>query len=253
MVSTSAPETTELLEAYRSDCDLDARARLVANYLPLVRSICRRFRSSREPQEDLFQVGVIGLLHAIEKFDPDRGTSFSSLAIPEILGTILNFLRDHGSLLKIPRALRRNKLAVDRVSDSLASSLGRWPTVAEVAEACKLSDREVCRATEFSRVGDPRSLDENLESEDSEGRTTLSECVGLEDTGFDLTLVRLMLAAALATLPARERTILRLRFYNELSQRQTADLIDISQMHVSRLERGALYKLRLVLLRSSTA
>ena len=253
MVIACAADTTELLEAYRINSDARAREQLVVNYVPLVRSLCRRFRSSREPQEDLFQVGVIGLLNAIEKFDPDRGASFSSLAIPEILGAILNFLRDHGSLLKIPRTLRKNKLAVDKISDNLACSLGHWPTVAEVAEACDLSEKEVYEATELGRVGDPRSLDEKLESEDSHGCVTLSEYVGYEDDEFDLSLDRLTLSIALDTLPPRERTILRLRFYGELSQRQIADLIDISQMHVSRLERSALHKLRVALQRSSTS
>ena len=246
MASASAVETTELLEAYRTHADTGAREQLVANYLPLVRSLCRRFRNSREPQEDLFQVGVIGLLNAIEKFDPQRGTSFSSLAIPEILGAILNFFRDHGSLLKIPRALRKNKLAVDKASENLACTLGRWPRVHELAEACELSEEQVGEAAALGRAGELRSLDERLERGDSDGGT-LSEYVGCEDDGFELSLDRLTLANALGTLNPREKAILRLRFYNEMSQRQIAEQIDISQMHVSRLERAALNKLRVVL------
>lgn len=105
MVSTSATQTLKLLEAYRETADPGAREQLVSNYVPLVRRLCRRFRTSREPQEDLFQIGMIGLLNAIEKFDPERGTSFSSLAIPEVLGAILNYLRDHGSLIKGKRSV----------------------------------------------------------------------------------------------------------------------------------------------------
>ena len=253
MVTTSAAETLKLLECYRTTSDVSAREQLVTNYVPLVRRLCRRFRTSREPQEDLFQIGMIGLLNAIEKFDPERGTSFSSLAIPEILGAILNYLRDHGSLIKVPRTLRRNKLTIDKVSESLASSLGRWPNAAELAEACDLTDREIADATELGRIGDPRSLDENVESDDTDGSVTLAEYVGKVDTGFDLSLDRLTLATALDTLPIREKNILTLRFYKGMSQRQIADRIDISQMHVSRLERGALQKLRLVLQKSSAA
>ena len=215
-----------------------------------VRSVCRRFRASRESQEDLFQVGVIGLLNAIDKFDPDRGTSCSSLATPEILEAILNYLRDHGSLLKVPRALRRNKLAIDRASDSLASSLGRWPTVSEVADACELSEKQVDEATEFGRVGDPYSLDQSLDSDGAEDGATLCELLGSEDEEYDLSLDRLTLAGALETLPQREKSTLHLRFYIGMSQRQIAELIQISQMHVSRLERSALKKLRVVLRRS---
>ena len=102
MVRTTGELTRELFEAYRQHGDLKAKEQVISNYTPLVRSLCRRFRPSREPQEDLLQVGMIGLLNSIRKFDPDRGTSFSSLAIPEILGAIMNYLRDHGSLIKVP-------------------------------------------------------------------------------------------------------------------------------------------------------
>ena len=252
-VTRSRAKTLQLLEAYKERGDRLAREQLVANYVPLVRSLCRRFLTSREPQEDLFQIGTIGLLNAIAKFDPNRGTSFSSLAIPEVLGAILNYLRDHGSLIKVPRTLRRNKLAIDKVSETLAPSLGRWPTIEELSHACQLSEHEINEATELGRVADPRSLDEHLDGDDAEGSVTLAEYIGREDDGFDLSLDRLTLATALDTLPVREKKILQLRFYGQLSQRQIADLIDISQMHVSRLERAALQKLRSVLVRSSAA
>ncbi len=253
MADTSVADTLRLLASYRETSDVGARAQLVSNYVPLVRRLCRRFRTSREPQEDLFQIGMIGLLNAIEKFDPNRGTSFSSLAIPEVLGAILNYLRDHGSLIKVPRTLRRNKLTIDKVAESMTSSLGRWPTPEELAEACDLSVDEVYAATELGRIGDPRSLDENVESEDADGSVTLAEYVGSEDDEFDLSLDRLTLATALDTLPDREKTILQLRFYKGMSQRQIAERISISQMHVSRLERAALQKLRQVLQKREAA
>ena len=156
MAENSAAETLRLLACYRETRDGSAREQLVSNYVPLVRRLCRRFRTSREPQEDLFQIGMIGLLNAIEKFDPNRGTSFSSLAIPEVLGAILNYLRDHGSLIKVPRTLRRNKLTIDKVAESMASSLGRWPNPEELSEACELTIAEVNAATELGRIGDPR-------------------------------------------------------------------------------------------------
>ena len=149
--------------------------------------------------------------------------------------------------------MRRNKLVIDKVSEMLAPSLGRWPTVAELAQACELSEREILEAVEFGRVGDPRSLDESLDNEEADGSAPLSEYVGCEDGEFDLSLDRLTLATALDTLPAREKTILQVRFYRQLSQRQIAERIEISQMHVSRLERAALQKLRVALQRSSIA
>ena len=253
MANKIAAESRELLRAYREDGDASAREQLVVNYTPLVRSLCSRFYHSREPQEDLFQIGMIGLLNAIDKFDPARGTNLSSLAIPEILGAILNYLRDHGSLLKVPRTIRRNKLTIDRKAEALASSIGHWPTVSELAEACDLSEHEIRQAAELSRIGDPRSLDEHLDTRDMEDGITLAECLGREDSEYELSLDRLTLATALDTLPAREKTILTMRFYKELSQRQIAERIEISQMHVSRLERAALQKLRLVLLRTNAA
>ena len=250
MVSASVARTIQLLEDYRDTGDAGAREQLAVNYMPLVRTICRRFHTSREPQEDLFQTGMIGLLNAIEKFDPHRGSSFSSLAIPEVLGAILDYLRDHGSLMKVPRTLRRNKLTIDKAAGSLACSLGHWPTVEELAEACQLSEKEIQEAAKLSRMGELRSLDEAFDSQDAGAGVTLSDCVGRVDEGFDHSLDRLTLATALDTLSPREKAILKLRFFGELSQRQIAQRVSMSQMHVSRLERAALQKLRLLLQQS---
>ena len=252
MTKSNSSETLRLLAAYRESGDANVRATLVANYEPLVRRLCRKFSSSREPQDDLFQVGMIGLLNSIEKFDPQRGSSFSSLAIPEITGAILNYLRDHGSLLKIPRGVRRNKLTMDKTSEGMATTLGRWPSTGEIAQACDLTHDEVVEAAVLGRIGDPRSLDESLEYDDSDDSFSLSDYVGYEDVGFDVSLDRLTLATSLDTLPEREKLILQLRYFRALSQRQTAEIISISQMHVSRLERAALNKLRLVLQRSTS-
>ena len=135
----------------------------------------------------------------------------------------------------------------------MACTLGRWPTAEELAEACDLSEQQVNEAAQLARTGDPRSLDEKSESGDSDEGLALSESIGGEDRSFDRSLDRLTLATALDTLPQREKTILNLRFYDEMSQRQIAERIHVSQMHVSRLERGALRKRRLVLQSSADA
>jgi len=240
-------QTLRLLEAYNEAGDAQARDELVANYAPLVRRMCKKFRASSEPQEDLFQVGVIGLLRPIEKFDPGYNTSFASFAIPEVLGAILNHLRDHGSLIKMPRALRQKMLSADRVSGRLVVRLGRWPTVAELAAECVLTEDEIYDAIELGYRREPRSLDETVEGEDGESGLALSDTVGHEDIQFDVSLDRMTLAAALSTLPARERKIVILRYYSGMSQAQTARRIKVSQMHVSWLGRGALSKLRLII------
>ncbi len=244
MVATAGNETVHLIEAYCQSRNIQIRDQLVINYVPLVRRLCGRFRRSRESQEDLVQVGVIGLINAVDKFDPDHGASLPSLAIPEILGAVLNYLRDHSNPIKPPRTVRRNKLIVDRVAESLAPRLGRWPTVAEITGASKLPKEDVYEAMKFGRTADPRSLDETIGLDEGDGRNTLAECLGSEDPQFEQLVNRLTMAQALNTLPFRERTILTLRFYEGLSQRLIAERIHISQMHVSRLERAALQKLR---------
>ena len=252
-ISAGAAKTRELIRHYQGTGDRSTREQIAVDYVPHVRSLCRRFLAAREPQEDLEQVGMIGLLHAIEKFDLDRGTSFSSLAIPEVLGAILNHLRDHSTLIKIPRTLRRNKLAIDKVSESLASSLGRWPTASELSEASDLTEREVVQAVEMAHTSEPQSLDAVPTGEDPGMAGCLAEHLGAEDGELELCLDKLTLATALDSLSSREKTILKLRFFKELSQRQIAERIHVSQMHVSRLERIALQKLREVLQKGSVA
>ena len=134
-ISTAREKPRTLIELYQVTGDSVARDQIVSDYVPLVRNLCRCFLAAREPQEDLGQVGMIGLLNAVEKFDLDRDTSFSSLAIPEVLGATLNHLRDHSTLIKIPRTLRRNKLALDKASESIVPFVGRWPTAVEFSHS----------------------------------------------------------------------------------------------------------------------
>jgi RNA polymerase sigma-B factor len=245
MAKTTATEMLRLLKVYGETGDADVRETLVLNYLPLVRRLAGRFWQSSEPQQDLFQVGAIGLLKAIDRFDPCHGTSFASIVIPHVLGEIMNYLRDHGSLLKVPRGLRRNKLMVARVSERMVASLGRWPTVPELAEACELTEAEVSATMVFTHVGNLYSLDQVVNPEAANGGVTLSESVGSDDEHFDRSLDRMSVEAALSTLPVRERTIVTLRFSRGMSQSQVAVLVEVSQAHVSRLERSALMRLRL--------
>ena len=170
-----------------------------------------------------------------------------------MLGAILNYLRDHGSSLKVPRTLRRNKLTIDKASEMLGIDVGSMADVGRAWRAVRAERGGGPLGCAAWRTGDPRSLDERFDSEDADEGAAFSDFVGAEEKGFDIALDRLNLATALDTLPQREREkkILQLRFFGELSQRQIAGRIDISQMHVSRLERGALQKLRLVLLRSA--
>ena len=244
MTTAVTDPTMDLIERDIETRDPDAREQLVTNYLPLVRSIARRFRNSREPMEDLVQMGTIGLLSAIEKFDMSHGVRFASLAIPEVYGAILNHLRDHGGLFKVPRALRHNRISLDRCTERLISHFGRWPTTAEMATESGLTEDAVNEALEFARTGDPRSLDASFNGDFGEEGSALVEILGSEEPAFGASLDRMVLQSAMDKLPLRERTIISLKFYRGLSQRQIASRINISQMHVSRLERRALAKMK---------
>ena len=214
--------------------------------MPLVHKLCRRFRNSGEPLEDLVQVGNLGLLKAAEKYDADRGTAFAAFAVPVIVGEIKNYFRDHGWSVKIPRKLQKHKMMVTKSVDRLLQSLGRSPTVEEIAIATELTDEQVYDTFEVELCGKPLSLDtQHLNGSDDS--STLLDYLGDADPQFEKVEDRLHLANSLRQLDARERAIIDLRFYAGLSQTEIASRLGISQMHVSRLQRAALSKLRVSL------
>jgi RNA polymerase sigma-B factor len=244
MVTLAVDDAPGLLPGLRPAAKTQDRDNLVSSYMPLVRSIVNRFRGSREPLEDLMQIRVVGLLKAIDKFDPGRGVRLASLAIPEVLGAILNHLRDHGSLVKAPRDLRNNRIALARATDMLRACLGRGPTTAELAVECRLSEDDVNENLKFALAADPHSLEATLRPGANDGDSTALEFLGSEDREYEDSLDRITLEAALDGLPLREKTIIALKFYRGMTQRKIAERIGLSQMHVSRLERRALSRLR---------
>ena len=224
--------------------DMSGRDRLVERYLPLVYRLCRTFIGSGEPPDDLAQVGMLGLLKAIEKFDPTRGVSFITYAVPVILGEIKNYLRDYGWTVKVPRKIQRHKLAVQRAVETLSQMFRRSPTVQEIAEATGLSQEEVFDTFEVTKYSRPLSLDIEYDSNGSGETSCLLDWVGSEDPRFERLSDRIDLANGLRFLGTREKTILYLKFYVGLSQTDIAKRLDISQMHVSRLQRNSLSKLK---------
>lgn len=205
-----------------------ARSQLIEAHLPLVRTLALRFARRGEPLDDLIQAGCIGLINAVDRYDPQRGHSFEAYAIPTITGEIKRHLRDGCSAVRIPRRASEEHARVHRVLGELEARTGRRPTASELARAASVSPGAVATALHPPRV-------EALFDPDRDGPPTdpISE---LDD--------RLTLAAALRALPPRERRILLLRFYGERSQRLIADDVGLSQIHVSRLLRGALGRLR---------
>jgi RNA polymerase sigma-B factor len=234
-------EFTEQLEAYRAG-DVAARERMVERYLPLVRSVASRYAGRGEPLEDLVQVGSIGLVLALERFDLERGTKFTTYAVPTIVGEIQRHFRDRAWAVHVPRRMKEQSLRVARVVESSTADLGRSPTIAELAEALELEEDEVVEALETYRAYATRSLSQPLGSGSDE--ETMEDVLGETERGYEDVEHGTLLEAGFGALDARERTIVELRFFEGLTQSEIAARIGISQMHVSRLLRRALVTMR---------
>jgi RNA polymerase sigma-B factor len=218
-----------------------ARARLIEQHLPLVRSLARRFAHRGEPLEDLVQVGTIGLIRAVDRFERRRGCPLEAYAAVSIVGEIKRHLRDHASPLRVPRRLQQQGADLREADRELAARLGRAPTVAELATACGLPGDEVARTLLATRLRSTVPLDRDEAGPETAGGALA--CGDFSDAADD----RAAVEAALRRLPARDRRLLRLRFFADLSQAEAARELGISQVHVSRLERAALDRLRAAL------
>lgn len=233
----------ELLRRCREDGDQTAREELITRYLPLVRGLARRFASRGQPVEDLIQVGSIGLIKAIDRFDANRGVELSTYATPTIMGEIKRYFRDKGWAVKVPRALQDLNVRLNRVIEQLTSELSRSPTVADMALACQVSEEEVLEALESGRAYNSLSIYGAGASEDDDAFEIL-DCLGGDEGAYELVEQRRFLAPAMERLEERERLILHLRFFEGMTQTQIAARVGISQMHVSRLIRKAVDALR---------
>jgi RNA polymerase sigma-B factor len=230
-----------LLVAFHRDGDREARDRALVELMPLVRALAARYAGRGEPLEDLVQVGSIGLIKALDRFDVDRGVEFASYAVPTIVGEIRRHFRDKAWAMHVPRRLKELSLQLSRVLDQLTSELGRSPTIAELAQAAGVDDEEAIDAIESMNAYSTRSLHASFEegSDDS-----LAEKLGSEELGYAEIEDGTLVAAGLDALDERERQIIELRFFHEMTQSQIASEIGISQMHVSRLLRKSLATMR---------
>ncbi|WNV73835.1 RNA polymerase sigma factor SigF [Geodermatophilus sp. DSM 44513] len=215
---------------------------LVEEHLPLVRHFARRFSNRGEPFDDLLQVGTLGLIAAIDRFDPNRGVEFLSFAVPTITGEIKRHFRDQGWSVRVPRRLQELHLSLNAAVGELAQKNGRAPTPSELAEHLGIPRAEVLEGLAVANAYRSSSLDERLSGEDDS--PTLAATLGEEDAALEGVEYRESLQPLLATIPARERRILILRFFGNMTQSQIAADIGISQMHVSRLLSQTLAKLR---------
>jgi len=232
----------ELLDAYHFDRDPGAREELVRRFLPFARKLALRYVHSREPLDDLVQVASVGLLNAIERFEPGRGKKFTSFAAPTIMGELKRHFRDKGWTVHVPRDLQERALAVSRHTERLSALLGRSPTLDELAEALDCSIEQVMEAIDAAHNYHPASLDAPV-THDGEDRCPLAETLGNDDQGFELAEQRQALAASWSSLSEVEREVLGLRLVHELTQREISQRIGCSQMHVSRLLRRSMTRL----------
>jgi RNA polymerase sigma-B factor len=241
----------ELLVRVRRHGDTVAREELITRYLPLVKSLARRFISRGQPLEDLVQVGSIGLIKAIDRFDLDRGVELSTYATPTILGEIKRYFRDKGWAVKVPRALQDLNVRLNRVIEHMTVDLQRSPTISELAAATQVSEEEVVEALESGRAYSSVSIYSGGGGEDEESLELL-DCLGQEEPAYDIFEQRRVLAPAMERLDPRERLILHLRFFEGMTQTQVAARIGISQMHVSRLIRKSIDNLRATMTEQQT-
>jgi RNA polymerase sigma-B factor len=219
----------------------DERERLILAHLPLVRSLARRYANRGEPLDDLVQVGTVGLIKAIDRFDPDRGKDLAAFAAPTILGEIRRHFRDRAWAVHVPRPLQEAHAAVAAAVDDLTARLGRSPSVAEIAAETGLDEETVLDAAAAGGAYRPVSLSAPRPGADDEAEASEQ---GEADAGYAVAAGRADLARGMRALPARERVILHLRFREDLTQSEIAARVGISQMHVSRLIQRALTRLR---------
>ncbi len=235
------PDDKILLRRYHADGDLQARAQLIEQYMSLVRALARRYAYRGEPLEDLVQIGALGLIKAIDRFDLDRGVELSTYATPNIVGEIKRHFRDKGWAVRVPRGLQELNVKLSRLVEDLTVELSRSPTIPELAKAAGVEEEEVLEALESGRAYTSLSLSAGSGDDDE---LDLLESLGTEEHQYEVSEDRALLAPGFEALDARERLILRLRFFDGLTQSQIAQQIGISQMHVSRLIRRSLEKIR---------
>lgn len=241
--SAQREEVRRLLREYRENRDPAVRARLVELNSDLVHFIARRFANRGEPLEDIEQVGFLGLIQAIDRFDPSLENEFSTFATPTIMGEIRRHFRDRSWAVRVPRRLQENLLRVHAAEQELQGRLGRAPSIEEIGVHLGLEPDEVLAALEVSPAQHTVSLQAPIGAADGE-ESTLSERLGSEDEGLDRVEMRDVLERAMAHLSPRERRIMALRFVEQLPQTEVAKRLGISQMHVSRLQRAAVEHLR---------
>jgi RNA polymerase sigma-B factor len=231
-----------LLMQRHQDGDARARDELIERYMPLARSLALRYRRASEPLDDLVQVASVGLVKAVDRWDPGRGLAFSSYAVPTILGEIRRYFRDATWDIRPARDLQELCLSVEEAREKLWGELGRQPTVADLAERLDRSPEEVVEALQATEGRSARSLDAPVHEEEGDSATA-GDLLGDDDSGYEQVEAGITIERLTGILDERAREILRLRFQEDLLQSEIAERVGCSQMHVSRIIRSSLEKL----------
>ncbi|MGI8559180.1 MAG: SigB/SigF/SigG family RNA polymerase sigma factor [Solirubrobacteraceae bacterium] len=243
MSTVAIPNQVELFERWQDCGDRAARDQLVARFLPLARSLARRYDRSSEPFDDLLQVASLGLVKAIDRFDTSRGHAFASYAVPTILGELKRYFRDSGWSVHVPRGAQERALKVEEARLVLTAEKGRAPTVPELAQYLELDFEAVLAALQAAQAYDALSLDAPRPSSDGDSES-YGESLGMDDARLAIVDDGVTVAGAIARLSERERRVLHLRFAEDLTQTEIAQRVGVSQMQVSRLLRRSLTQLR---------
>ncbi|WP_062048817.1 RNA polymerase sigma factor SigB [Bacillus sp. JCM 19034] len=232
------------IDEYQENGDKNVQLKIVEHYKGLVHSLSKKFSRGKDHEEDLFQVGMVGLLAALQRFDGDYGRSFESFAIPTIVGEIKRFIRDKTWSVHVPRRIKELGPKIRRAVDELTTKYQRSPLVHEIAEHLGVSEEDVLETMEMTQSYQALSVDRSLEADQDGSETTLLDLLGEEESGFEKADRKMMLEKALKVLNEREQQIIHYTYFEHLSQKETGERLGISQMHVSRLQRKALSKLK---------
>ncbi|HLI61591.1 MAG TPA: SigB/SigF/SigG family RNA polymerase sigma factor [Solirubrobacteraceae bacterium] len=233
----------ELFARYRTTGDAAVVEELVLRYEPLVRSVARRYHARGEPLDDLVQVANVGLLKAIQRFDPERGFAFTSFATPTMLGELKRYFRDSGWAVHVPRGVKERALELATTSDKLSAQLGRSPSIAELADALGATQEQTLEALEAYHGRHASPLERGGE-DDEDGSPSPASTIGVEDEGLERAEYMSVIARGVGALSDDDRRLLHLRFGEDLTQSEIAKRIGTSQMQVSRLLRAAIEKIR---------
>ncbi|RHW34882.1 RNA polymerase sigma factor SigB [Lysinibacillus yapensis] len=241
---SSAEDILKLIDEYQQKEDSSALDQLVLHYKNLVESIAKKYSYGKSNHEDIVQVGMLGLLGAVRRFDTSLGKSFEAFAVPTIVGEIKRFLRDKTWDVHVPRRIKELGPKIKSAAEVLTTQLQYSPSIAEIAQYLEVEEEDVLEAMEMSKSYHALSMDHSIEADADGGTVTLMDVIGKEDEGYERTNRRIVVSEALEVLEEREKEILKLTYYDQLSQKEAGERLGISQMHVSRIQRKAIKKLQ---------